>query len=70
MRIYFDDALIASNVQSGMTVAVGETVSTISSVGTTAEGIRFASASTDLADGSYSARVLLRRTQVISLLFN
>ena len=70
MRIYFDDALIASNVQSGMTVAVGETVSTISSVGTTVEGIRFASASTDLADGSYSARVLLRRTQVISLLFN
>ena len=70
MRIYFDDATIAAKVQSGMKVAVGETESTISSVGTTADGIRFASANTDLADGSYSARVLLRRTQVISLLFN
>lgn len=70
MTIYFDDAKIADNVQSGMTVVVGETESTLTSVGTNAGGIRFATAATTLSDGSYSAKVLLRRTQVISLLFN
>lgn len=70
MRIRFDDEQIARNVQSGMSVVVGETESRIGSVGTDAEGRLFASAPTTLADGTYSTRVIFRQTQVLRLLFN
>ena len=70
MRISFDDQQIAGNVESGLTVIVGETQSTVTGVGTDEAGKTFASASTTLADGSYPAKVLLRQTQVIRLLFN
>ena len=70
MRISFDDQQIAGNVESGLTVIVGETQSTVTGVGTDEAGRTFASASTTLADGSYPAKVLLRQTQVIRLLFN
>ena len=70
MRIRFEDEQIARNVQSGMSVVVGETESRIGSVGTDAEGRLFASAPTTLADGTYSARVIFRQTQVLRLLFN
>ena len=70
MQIRFDDEQIARNVQSGMTVVVGETESRISSIGTDAGGAVFASAPTTLADGSYSAKVIFRQTQVLRLLFN
>ena len=70
MRVTFDDPQAAGNVESGLTVVVGETQSTVTGVGTDEAGKTFASASTTLADGSYPAKVLLRQTQVIRLLFN
>lgn len=69
MAVYFDDAQLAQNVKAGMDVIVGDTSAPISSIGYTADGSVFASASTTLADGSYPARVTFRKTQVLSLLF-
>ena len=70
MRIHLDDEQIARSIQTGMTVKVGETESTITGVGTGADGRLFATGETTLADGSYPARVILRQTQVLRLLFN
>lgn len=70
MRISFDDEQIARSIESGMTVAVGENESRITSIGTDAEGRLFALADTTLANGSYSVKVIFRQTQVIRLLFN
>ena len=56
--------------RSGMTVIVGDTVEKISSVGHDPNGVVYAVANTSLADGEYSARVLLKQTKVLSLLFN
>jgi hypothetical protein len=70
MRITFDDEQLAHSVQTGMTVRIGETESTISSIGTGANGLLFASGNTTLADGTYPVRVILRRTQILQLLFN
>ena len=70
LRIAFDDEHIAQSVQTGMTVKVGETESTISGVGTGSDGKLFATGETALTDGSYPARVVLRQTQILRLLFN
>ncbi len=70
MIIRFDDGQIARNVQTGMTVVVGETSTTISSIGTDDGGETFALASTTLADGSYTVKVIFRTTKVLRLLFN
>ena len=70
MRIYFDNEQIARNVKSGMTVVVGETEGRVNGIGTDANGRLFATAPTSLTDGSYSAKVLFRQTQVLQLLFN
>ena len=70
LRILFDDEQIAQSVQTGMVVKVGETESTISGIGPAASGTMFATGETSLADGSYPARVVLRQTQVLRLLFN
>ena len=52
-----------------MDVIVGDTSAPITSMGVTADGSIFASASTALSDGSYPAKVTFRTTQVMSLLF-
>ena len=70
MVVLFDDEKKAENVEAGMTVTIGETSAVISSVGTSDDGILFAVAQTDLADGIYPARVVFRQTQVLQLLFN
>ena len=70
MRILLDDEKYASVVQPGMTVKVGESESRIDSIGTGPSGNSFAVAETTLSDGSYPARIVLRQTQVIKLLFN
>ncbi|MBQ3276112.1 MAG: hypothetical protein IJH47_03520 [Oscillospiraceae bacterium] len=70
MVVVFDDARQAGNVEAGMTVTVGDTSSVISGVGTAEDGAVFAVADTALTDGSYSARVTFRQTQVLQLLFN
>ena len=69
MQIRFEDEQIARSVESGMSVAVGESRSRITSVGTDENGL-FAYAATDLADGIYSVKVIFKQTQVIRLLFN
>ena len=69
MYIQFEDSRTARSVESGMTVTAGEAESKISSVGTDAQGNTFAIASTTLKDGTYSVKVIFRRTQVLSLLF-
>lgn len=70
MVVLFEDVQQARSVEAGMSIAVGETESEISSVGFTESGIPFATASTTLADGNYPARVVYRQTQVLRLLFN
>ena len=70
MRILLDDEQFAGVIQSGMLVKVGESESRIHSIGTGPNGTTFAMAETTLADGSYSARIILRQTQVLKLLFN
>ena len=69
MVVFFDDAELARNVETGMTVTVGETSSAITSVGVGDSGMLFAAAETELADGAYPARVVFRQTQVLRLLF-
>ncbi len=70
MRITFDDTQIAKSVKAGMTVSVGDTTAQVNSVGYDEDGSIFALASTTLADGTYEAKVVYKKTQVISLLFN
>ena len=50
MVMVFDDADQAKNVEAGMAVTVGDSASVISSVGSE-DGVLFALASTELADG-------------------
>ena len=70
MTVTFDDETLARNVEAGMIVTVGETSSTITSVGRDADGAVFAQAETSLSDGEYAARVSYRQTQILQLLFN
>ena len=70
MHILLDDEQFASVIQPGMLVKVGESECRILSIGTGPSGTTFATAETPLADGSYSARIILRQTQVLRLLFN
>lgn len=70
MVVTFDDAQLAASLEEGMTVTVGESSSTINSIGTAEDGSLFALADTTLADGSYAARVTYKQMQVLRLLFN
>ena len=70
MRIIFEDPQIAKSVQTGMTVTAGDASAQVSSIGYSDDGQMFALAPTSLADGTYSVKVVYRKTQVLSLLFN
>ena len=70
MRVFLDDAQLMSGITPGMTVKVGETESRITGIGVDADGNPFAAAPASLADGVYPASVILRRTQILKLLFN
>ena len=70
MRILLDDEQFAGVIQAGLTVKVGDSESRITSIGVSPSGVTFATAETTLTDGSYPAKIVLRRTQVLSLLFN
>ena len=70
MTVVFDDDHLAQNVEAGMTVTVGASSATVSSVGEDGDGTRFALADTTLADGTYQAKVSYKQTQVIRLLLN
>lgn len=70
MVIRIDNPDMAKTIKSGMKVLVGDTSTKVASVGHDADGTMFAVAETTLEDGTYSAKVVLRQTQVLSLLFN
>ena len=70
MTIAFEEESMAKNVEAGMTVAVGDTKATISSVGYGPDGRLFAIAETGLADGIYQAQISYKQTQIMKLLFN
>lgn len=70
MTVTLDNDQKAENLETGMTVTVGDTKSVINSVGKDGAGRCIATAETTLFDGSYPARVSYRETQLISLLFN
>ena len=69
MVVTFNDVNLASNVQEGMTVNVGNIETVITGVGIDDYGYAFAVAKTDLEDGLYNATVNYKRTQVLGLLF-
>ncbi len=70
MTVRFENAQIAKSISSGMEVVVGETASVINSVGKDENGGVFATASTTLTDGVYTAKVIYKNTKVLKLLFN
>ena len=70
MTIQLDDPALAGRVQVGMKVRAGETETTVSSVGRTADGSAIVTAGTELADGTYPVKIFYKTTQVISLLTN
>lgn len=70
MTVTFQDESQAANVKAGMDVTVGDVSAPIASVGRAPDGRLFAQAQTTLADGTYSATVSYRQTQVLRLLFN
>ena len=70
MTIRFDDQQLARNVKKGMVVTVGDTKTTVATVGRDANGLYIATASTGLADGFYPVRVSYKQTQVLQLLFD
>ena len=67
--LVFDDQSYANTVKPGMELMVGDTVLTVRGIGTNENGTAFATADTSLADGSYPAQVVYKRTQLIELLF-
>ena len=68
MVMYFNSPEYASSVKEGMKIQIGESISTIDSVGKDDDGYIFAVAETNLSDGIYEATVTYKQTQVISLL--
>jgi hypothetical protein len=70
LTIRFEDEEKASFVEPGMNAKVGNFVIPVLSVGNDEEGNPIAIAKTDLPDGSYSASVGYRSTQIINMLFN
>ena len=70
MVIRVDDPQMTDLVKAGMKVLVGDSSEKISSIGHNADGSSFAVAETELADGTYTAKVILRQTEIMRLLFN
>ena len=70
MVIRVDDPQMTDLVKAGMKVLVGDSTEKISSIGHNADGSSFAVAETELADGTYTAKVILRQTEIMRLLFN
>ena len=70
MVIRVNDPQMTDLVKAGMKVLVGDSTEKISSIGHNADGSSFAVAETELADGTYTAKVILRQTEIMRLLFN
>ncbi len=70
MTLTFSDPAVAENVETGMTVSIGDTKVQITSVGQDADGRKIATAAVNMPDGVYEAKVGYRQTQMIRMLFN
>ena len=70
LTLVFDDTKKAENIEVGMDVRVGDTLTPVMSVGHDSDGNVFAVADTNLPDGTYEARVGYKSTQIIELFFN
>ena len=70
LTLTFDDTEKAENVEVGMDVKVGDTLTPVMSIGQDSDGKVFAVADTKLPDGSYEARVGYKSTKIIEMLFN
>lgn len=70
LTLTFDDNEKAGNVEVGMNVKVGDTLSPVKSIGEDGDGNMFAVAETSLPDGNYEARVGYKSTKIIEMFFN
>lgn len=70
MIVVLDEGQNTENLEVGMAVTVGDTKTTVTSIGTNNQGQIIAMAYTDLSDGKYDARISYKKTQLIRLLFN
>ena len=70
LTLVFDDTKKAENIEVGMDVRVGDTLTPVMSIGQDGDGNVFAVADTNLPDGTYEARVGYKSTQIIELFFN
>ena len=70
LTLVFDDTKKAENIEVGMDVRVGDTLTPVMSIGQDGDGNVFAVADTNLPDGTYEARVGYKITQIIKLFFN
>lgn len=70
LTLVFDDTKKAENIEVGMDVRVGDTLTPVMSIGQDSDGNVFAVADTNLPDGTYEARVGYKSTQMIELFFN
>lgn len=70
LTLVFDDTKKAENIEVGMDVRVGDTLTPVMSIGQDSDGNVFAVADTNLPDGTYEARVGYKSTQIIELFFN
>ncbi len=70
LLITLEDEQTAKNLEPGMTVSVGDVQTKITSVGTDSSGKLIAAAEAKIPDGTYSARIGYKQTQMINFLFN
>ena len=71
LTVTFDDVNVAQNVETGMTVTVGELQVPITSVGFSADGERIAGGQAEgIPNGSYAVKVGYKQTQILSMLLN
>ena len=70
LTITFDNEEFAKNVESGMSVQVGDSTTTVLSVGQDGKGRIMAVANINMPDGKYDVRVGYKKTQIMKLLFD
>lgn len=68
--VNFDNQNLASHVQTGMTLVIGDETVPITSVGADNSGKIIAGAKADMPDGRYACSVTYKNTKVLELLFN
>ena len=70
LSISFENLQTAEKVEEGMTLYVGDTRSTITSVGKDEYGRIIAAANANVPDGTYTVKVGYRQSRIVEMLFN